>query len=303
MQLNAAGDRRLEDRVAVVTGAAREHGIGKAICLRYAAEGARVAVLDLDAAGAERVAAEIAAAGGTAIGAGCDVADLAACEAAAARVTAEWGGRVDILVNNAASLDGVVWQPFDEWTVEEWDRMLDVNLRGMWFCARAFVPSMKAAGYGKIVNVTSSTFWEGVGGFIHYTSSKGGVIGFTRALGRELGPFGIRVNAARPRLHHDGRADRARGGASRAPRGDARAARPGAGRGARRPRRPGLLPGVAGQRLHDLPDHPGGRRPQHVVTAGDPMGVPRRPCSARSRTPDRLGAAVRPRRRTCGRRR
>ena len=118
MQLNEPGDRRLEGRVAIVTGAAREHGIGRAICLRYAQEGARVAVLDLDEAGAGRVAAEITAAGGAAVGVGCDVADLAACEAAAARVAAEWGGRVDILVNNAASLDGVVWQPFDQWTVE-----------------------------------------------------------------------------------------------------------------------------------------------------------------------------------------
>ena len=198
MELKPAQDQRLRERVAVVTGAARPLGIGRAIALRYAAEGARVAVLDLDGEGAARVAGEITAAGGEALGIACDLADLAAVEAAAARVLDAWGGRVDILVNNAASLDGVVWQPFDQWSVEEWDRMLDVNLRGMWFCARAFVPAMKARGYGKIVNVTSSTFWEGVGGFIHYTSSKGGVIGFTRALGRELGPFGIRVNALAP---------------------------------------------------------------------------------------------------------
>ena len=198
MELKPAQDQRIRERVAVVTGAARPLGIGRAIALRYAAEGARVAVLDLDGEGAARVAGEITAAGGEALGIACDVADLAAVEAAAARVLDAWGGRVDILVNNAASLDGVVWQPFDQWSVEEWDRMLDVNLRGMWFCARAFVPAMKARGYGKIVNVTSSTFWEGVGGFIHYTSSKGGVIGFTRALGRELGPFGIRVNALAP---------------------------------------------------------------------------------------------------------
>jgi 3-oxoacyl-[acyl-carrier protein] reductase len=76
--------------------------------------------------------------------------------------------------------------------------MLDVNLRGSWFCARAAVPFMKARGYGKIINLTSSTFWEGVAGFVHYVSSKAGVIGFTRALGRELGPFGIRVNAIAP---------------------------------------------------------------------------------------------------------
>ena len=138
----------------------------------------------------------------------------------------EWGGRVDILVNNAAWLKGVDWRPFDEWTVDEWDRMLDVNLRGMWFCARAFVPSMKARGYGKIINLTSSTFWEGVGGFIHYTSSKGGVIGFTRALGRELGEFGIRVNALAPGYTMTGaQADHAEAHPEFAD-GDARAARP-----------------------------------------------------------------------------
>jgi len=198
MQLKPPTDQRLRERFAVVTGAARPLGIGRAIAIRLAEEGARVAILDLDGEGAGRVAEEIVAAGGEAVGVACDLADLAAVEAAAARVFDAWGGRVDILVNNAASLDGVVWQPFDQWSVEEWDRMLDVNLRGMWFCARAFVPAMKARGYGKIVNITSSTFWEGVGGFIHYTSSKGGVIGFTRALGRELGPFGIRVNALAP---------------------------------------------------------------------------------------------------------
>jgi len=197
MQLRAPSDQRLRGRVAVVTGAGRPRGIGRAICLRYAEEGARVAVLDLDGRGAEAVADEIRAAGGEALGLACDVADLASVEAAGAAVLEELGA-ADILVNNAAALDGVVWQPFDQWAVEEWDRMLDVNLRGMWFCARVFVPAMKAAGYGKIVNITSSTFWEGVGGFIHYTSSKGGVIGFTRALGRELGEFGIRVNALAP---------------------------------------------------------------------------------------------------------
>ena len=128
----------------------------------------------------------------------CDVSDLAQCESAVGRVAEARGGRVDILVNAAAWLKALAWKPFDEWSVEEWDRMLDVNLRGMWFCSRAAVPFMKARGYGKIINLTSSTFWEGVGGFIHYTSSKGGVIGFTRALGRELGPFGIRVNALAP---------------------------------------------------------------------------------------------------------
>jgi 3-oxoacyl-[acyl-carrier protein] reductase len=196
--MSAQPDERLKDRVAVVTGGGGECGIGRAICLRYAEEGARVAVLDIDPAGAQRVAHEVGAAGGAALPVTCDVADEAQCEAAATQVAHAWGGRVDILVNNAAWVKGVDWRPFDEWSVEDWDRMLAVNLRGMWLCARAFVPAMKRRGYGKIINLTSSTFWEGVGGFIHYTSSKGGVIGFTRALGRELGQFGIRVNALAP---------------------------------------------------------------------------------------------------------
>jgi 3-oxoacyl-[acyl-carrier protein] reductase len=198
MRLKPDTDQRLKDRVAVVTGGGGARGIGRSICLRFAAEGARVAVLDVDADGAQQVADEIRSGGGESLAIACDVADLAQCEAAAVQVTAAWGDRTDILVNNAAWLRGVDWQPFDTWSVEEWDRMLNVNLRGMWFCCRAFVPTMKAHGYGKIINVTSSTFWEGVGGFIHYTSSKGGVIGFTRALGRELGEFGIRVNAIAP---------------------------------------------------------------------------------------------------------
>ena len=198
MHVKPDSDQRLRGRVAVVTGGGGERGIGRAICLRYAEEGARVAVLDADAEGARRVADEIRSAGGLALDIDCDVRELASCEAAAACVAEEWGGRADILVNSAAWLKGVDWRPFDEWSVDEWDQMLDVNLRGMWFGARAFVPLMKAHGYGKIINLTSSTFWEGVGGFIHYTSSKGGVIGFTRALGRELGEFGIRVNALAP---------------------------------------------------------------------------------------------------------
>ena len=189
---------RLRDRVAIVTGGGGENSIGRAICVRYAEEGARVAVLDVDVVGAERVVAEIRDGGGSALAVACDVADLSQCEAAAKRVADAWGGRIDILVNGAAGRKALQWKPFDEWSIDEWDRMLDVNLRGMWFCARAVVPFMKAQAYGKIINLTSSTFWEGVGGFIHYTSSKGGVIGFTRALGRELGPLGVRVNALAP---------------------------------------------------------------------------------------------------------
>jgi NAD(P)-dependent dehydrogenase (short-subunit alcohol dehydrogenase family) len=90
------------------------------------------------------------------------------------------------------------WRPFDEWTPDEWDNMQRVNVRGMWFCSRAVVPYMKAQKYGKIINLSSSTFYQGVPGFIHYTTSKGAVIGFTNSLGKELGEFGIRVNVIAP---------------------------------------------------------------------------------------------------------
>jgi NAD(P)-dependent dehydrogenase (short-subunit alcohol dehydrogenase family) len=194
---NAPG--RLQDKVAIVTGGGGAGSIGRAICLRYGREGARVAVLDINSAGAVRVAEEVRAAGGTAVPVTCDVTDRAQCEAAATQVAQAFGGRIDILVNNAAFFGTMgAWKPFDQWTTEEWDKMQAVNVRGMWFCVQAVFPYMKAQGYGKIINLSSSTFFEGVPGFIHYTTSKGGVIGFTRSLGRELGEFGIRVNAIAP---------------------------------------------------------------------------------------------------------
>jgi NAD(P)-dependent dehydrogenase (short-subunit alcohol dehydrogenase family) len=189
----------LKDKVAIVTGGGGDNSIGRAISLRYGAEGAKVAVLDINAAGAARVAEEVNAAGGTATPIHCDITDLDQCREAADEVAGAFGGRIDIRVNNAAFFGGMgAWRPFDEWTPEEWDRMQAVNVRGMWFCAQAVFPYMKAQGYGKIINLSSSTFFQGVPGFIHYSTSKGGVIGFTRSLGRELGQYGIRVNAIAP---------------------------------------------------------------------------------------------------------
>ncbi len=201
MQL-AGTVRRLEGRVALITGGGGTNSIGRSIALRFGAEGAKVGVLDMNCVSATWVAEEIAKTGGEAIPITCDVTSLEECEAAAAELARSFGGRVDILVNNAAAFQGPVSGRtsglFDEWAVEDWDHILDVNLRGMWFCARAVVPYMRAGGYGKIVNVTSSTFWEGVPRLVPYISSKGGVIGFTRAMARELGPYGIRVNALAP---------------------------------------------------------------------------------------------------------
>jgi 3-oxoacyl-[acyl-carrier protein] reductase len=191
--------RRLDGRVAVVTGGGGSNSIGRAICLRYGREGARVAVLDVNVEGATRVAEEILQADGTALPVACDVTDLDQCKAAMKLVAEAWNGRIDILVNNAALFGGMgAWRPFDQWSVEEWDKMHQVNVRGMWLCSQAVFPYMREQGYGKIINLSSSSFFQGVPGFIHYSTTKGGVIAFTRALGRELGEFGIRVNAIAP---------------------------------------------------------------------------------------------------------
>ena len=202
MKLKAEAAQRLKGNVAVVTGGAGSNSIGRAISLRFAEEGAMVAVADVDTAGAKAVAAEINAGGGTAIAVVCDVTDLGRCEAMAKEVADTWDGKIDILVNNAAAFKGIMaktgWKPFNEWTPEEWDQMHSVNLKGQWFCARAVFPYMKPQGYGKIINLGSTSFFEGIPGFIHYISSKGGVIGFTRGLGKELGEFGIRVNTLSP---------------------------------------------------------------------------------------------------------
>jgi 3-oxoacyl-[acyl-carrier protein] reductase len=194
--------KRLRGRVALITGAGGTCSIGKSIALRFATEGARIGVLDIDGPSAAWVADAIRAAGGEAIPITCDITHLDQCEAAAKQLADAYDTGIDILVNNAAALRSnpseQVWQPFTDWKVQDWDYMLDVNLRGMWFCARAVYPYMKPKGYGKIINMTSSTVWEGVPGFVHYVSSKGGVIGLTRALARELGPDGVRVNAIAP---------------------------------------------------------------------------------------------------------
>ena len=202
--MSGTGAGRLPGSVALVTGTGGSESIGRAIALRLAREGCMVGVLDIDAGGAARVAVEIEERGGQALALPCDITLLPECEAAAARLAERTEGRIDILVNNAAALtgrrSGMARGAVDEWEVEDWDHMLDVNLRGMWFCVRAVLPYMRAAGYGKIINISSSTFWEGHPYAVPYVASKGGVIGLTRTLARELGPQGIRVNALAPGL-------------------------------------------------------------------------------------------------------
>jgi 2-hydroxycyclohexanecarboxyl-CoA dehydrogenase len=180
------------ERTAVVTGGGS--GIGLAISERLAADGLAVAVLDRDGDAADAAAAKIAAAGGTAIGLTADVTDRPGVEAAVDAVRAGLGAPT-VLVNNAG-LDG-----FDEFlriTPEKWRRLLEVNLTGVFTCCQVVVPDMLAAGWGRIVNISSSSAQGGQPLMTHYVASKAGVIGFTKALALELGPKGITVNTIPP---------------------------------------------------------------------------------------------------------
>jgi NAD(P)-dependent dehydrogenase (short-subunit alcohol dehydrogenase family) len=191
--------QQLKDRVAIVTGGGGDPSIGRSICLRFGQEGAKVGIIDIDLAGAERVADEIGVGGGVARAVARDVTDAAAVRSAVAMIAGGWGDRVDILVNCAAWYKGMGgFRAFDEWTEEQWDKMMAVNVRGCWNCAKAVFPYMKERHYGKIINVSSDSFLSGVPGFIHYISSKGAVFGLTRGLARELGEYGIRVNTLAP---------------------------------------------------------------------------------------------------------
>src|SRR5947207_14572027 len=188
---------RLAGKVAIVTGGG--HGIGKVYALGLAGEGAKVVVAEIDAIAAEAVAADLKSRGFVAIAVRPDVADAASVEAMVERAVAAFG-RIDILVNNAAIFATVPMSrsPFDQIEIEEWDRMMAVNLRGMWLASRAAVPHMRARGYGKIINISSGTALKGSASRIHYVTSKAGVLGFTRTLARELGKDGICVNCVAP---------------------------------------------------------------------------------------------------------
>jgi 3-oxoacyl-[acyl-carrier protein] reductase len=185
----------LRDQVVVITGGGK--GIGKVYAREFARAGARVVAADTDGAACAGVAAQIVQEGGRAIAATADIAD-AASVAGMVKAAGDAFGTVDILINNASLMSVLPRRSFVEIPVEEWDRVMAVNLRGMFLCCQAVFPIMRAKGRGKIVNISSSRVWEGTPLRLHYTTSKAGVIGFTRALAREVGPFGITVNAVSP---------------------------------------------------------------------------------------------------------
>ena len=188
---------RLEGRVAIVTGGG--HGIGKAYAMRLAAEGAKVVIAEIDEAAAQAVAKELGDAGHEALGVRTDVSDPASVEQMAQAAIRRFG-RIDVLVNNAAIFATVPMSrsPFDEIGIDEWDRMMSVNVKGPWLASRAVIPQMRKQGYGKIINVSSGTALKGSPSRIHYVTSKAGVLGFTKTLANEVGKDNICVNCVAP---------------------------------------------------------------------------------------------------------
>lgn len=184
---------QLRGKVAVITGASQS--IGKAIALRYAEEGAMVVVNYLSTPDlADELVMQIRNNGGEAFAFRADVSDEQQVSALIKAAINRYG-TIDILVNNAAIDPRKLWH---EITVEEWDQVMGNNVRSQFLCAKAVFPHMQRQHYGKIINVSSVTFWTGQKEYVHYVASKGAVIGFTRALSRELGDSGITVNCITP---------------------------------------------------------------------------------------------------------
>ncbi len=179
----------LDGKVAIVTGGAQ--GIGLAIARGLAAEGARIVIADL------RAAEEATAGFSDGVGLSVDVSS----EADVARMVADTMqrcGRIDVLVNNAGLYASLAMRPFEEIPLEEWRQVMDVNVASMFLTCRAVVPVMRGQGGGKIVNISSGTPFRGVPFLLHYVTSKGAIVAFTRALAKELGKDDVRVNCVAP---------------------------------------------------------------------------------------------------------
>lgn len=188
-------EARLKGRVAIVTGGAQ--GIGAQYARALAAQGAAVSVVDLlDTA---PVVKAISDAGGQVLGLRTDVTDPASVQEMVAK-TVERFGKVDILINNAALFGNLSLKPFDQIDSAEWDKVMAVNVRGVFECTKAVTPEMRRNKYGKIINIASGTVFKGTPMMLHYVTSKGAIVAMSRCLARELGDDGIRVNTLAPGL-------------------------------------------------------------------------------------------------------
>lgn len=185
----------LAGRVAIVTGAGQ--GIGRVFAKAFAAAGAIAVIAERNFDKAKSVAAEIAKAKGEALPIDTDVSDPDSIQGMVSQVESRFG-RVDILINNAGIFTTLDMRPFEEIPLDEWERVLRVNVTGPMLCARAVLPAMKRAKWGRIVNMASGAVTLGRPNYLHYITSKAALVGMTRSMARELGAFGITVNAIMP---------------------------------------------------------------------------------------------------------
>ena len=185
----------VDGRVVIVTGGGT--GIGRAYAKHFADHGAIPVIAEINGQAGSNVAREIEAAGGKALSVQTDVSDEQSVADMIAQAMEEFG-RIDVLVNNAAIFSTITRSPFEEIDRDEWSRVLDVNVIGSWICAKLVVPHMEAGGYGRIINISSSTVPVGLPLLMHYVTSKAAVQGMTRCMASELGERGITCNAILP---------------------------------------------------------------------------------------------------------
>ncbi|TIQ18291.1 MAG: glucose 1-dehydrogenase [Mesorhizobium sp.] len=185
----------VKDRVVIVTGAGQ--GIGRELARQFAAAGAIPVIADLGLENAQLVAKEITASRGKALPLAVDVAKKDSVDEMVAATLAEFG-RVDVLINNASLFSNLAKRPFDQIPQPEWQRVMDVNINGVFFCASAVVGSMRKNRFGRIINISSDSVHRGTKNYLHYVTSKSALIGMTNSLARELGAEGITVNCIRP---------------------------------------------------------------------------------------------------------
>ena len=187
--------RSLEGRVVIITGGGQ--GIGRGYAHYFAAQGAIPVIAELSGENGERVKREVEDKGGRALAVETDVGSIESANRMAGAAL-EAFGRIDCLINNAAIFSQITMAPFWELPVEEWERAVQVNVNGSFYCARAVVPAMQEARWGRIVNVTSGTVRSGPPNYLHYITSKSAMLGMSRSMARELGPWNITVNTFQP---------------------------------------------------------------------------------------------------------